>query len=114
MFYAPGTSSFDGVQVRWLETILLAEAGAGFVLAGLSCLYFWDYAGRTRTRSRRVGAAAMALVSGALALEAFVYVAAGRPGHGAAALGLAAARTALLAAIASIGLLVLRDLARRR
>jgi hypothetical protein len=100
--------------VRWLETIMLAEAGAGFVLASLSCLYFWDYAGRTHSPSRRAGAAAMALVSGALALEALVFVAAGSPGRGAAAFALAATRTALLAAIASIALLTLRSLARRR
>lgn len=60
----------------WLETFVLMEAIAAFLLASLNCRGLLAYARAARTAARRSGASALALVSGALALEALAFVAA--------------------------------------
>jgi hypothetical protein len=61
--------------VQWLETFVFVEASAGFVLASMNCRHLLGYARAARTAARRGGAAALALVSGALSLEALVFLA---------------------------------------
>jgi hypothetical protein len=61
--------------VQWLETIVIVEASAGFVLASMNCRHLLGYARVAKTAARRGGAAVMALVSGALSLEALVFLA---------------------------------------
>jgi hypothetical protein len=96
--------------VQWLETFVLTEACAGFVLASMNCRHLLGYARVARSAARRMGAAAMALVSAALALESLTYVA--QPAIEASPelrdVSLVALRSVLLLASAVIGALLWR------
>ena len=56
------------VTVQWLDLAVITEAASGLVLSSLNCLYFARYAAISRRAARRVGAAALTLVNGGLAL----------------------------------------------
>jgi hypothetical protein len=102
--------------VRWLDLWVLVAAGIDFVAAGTNCGYLLRWAQAAATPGRRLGAAALALVNAGLALEAlaFLWLAApaseGPPSHTAAVV---LVRLALLASSALVGVLLLRDAARR-
>ena len=96
--------------MQWLETFVVTEAGAGFVLASMNCRHLLAYARVARSAARRTGARAMALVSAALALESIAYVAS--PALDASPelrdVSLLAVRSGLLLASAVVGALLLR------
>jgi hypothetical protein len=58
----------------WLDVVTSIEAGAGFILASFSAAYLLRLAGGLESRARRIGAAALAVVSGGLALEAVLFL----------------------------------------
>lgn len=97
--------------MQWLETFVLIEASAGFVLASMNCRHLLGYARAARTAARRGGAAALALVSAALALEAIVFMAS--PAIEASPelrdASVVAVRSALLLASGVISVLLLRS-----
>jgi hypothetical protein len=94
-----------------LEFVVSLAAGVDFVTASLSCLYLVGLARETATPARRVGTLALALVCGALALEAIVFLSQAPPVDGASLTRTAAivsVRGVLLAAAAFVGLLLWR------
>ena len=94
-----------------LETLALIAGSLEVLLAAMNCRYFGGYALRTRLTSRRAGSWTLALVSGAMTLEAAVYVARTSgfsPGDSLRLLADVLVRTLLLAATALVSLLVLR------
>ena len=98
----------------WSELLPL-EAFLQAVLSGTNCAYLSDYYRRAFPPARRAGALVLALLNGALALEAifFIFVALGGatdslPGSGAAFV----VRSLLLASTAFVSLAVWRG--RRR
>jgi hypothetical protein len=99
------------VAVQWLETLVLVEASAGFVLAGMNCRQLVAYARAARSAGRRAGASVLALVSGAFAVEALVFLAS--PALEASPelrdVSLLAVRSVLLAATAAVSALLLRN-----
>jgi hypothetical protein len=98
------------VAVQWLETLVVLEAGGGFVLASMNCRQLVGYARAARSKARRAGAGAVALVSGALSLEAMAFLAwpAIEASPALRDVSLVAVRSTLLAASAGISLLLLR------
>ncbi len=61
--------------MQWLETLVLVEASAGLILASMNCQRLVGYARGAHLAGRRVGASALALLSGAVALEALTFLA---------------------------------------
>ncbi|HLF72335.1 MAG TPA: hypothetical protein VI759_09315 [Dehalococcoidia bacterium] len=57
-----------------MDALVSLEAAAGFVLAALCCLYLIQIALEASTAARKVGAMALAVVCGGLALEALLYL----------------------------------------
>jgi hypothetical protein len=99
------------VTVQWLETFVVVEAGAGFVLAGMNCRRLVGYTRAARSAARRTGASALALVSAAFALEALTFLAS--PAIEASPdlrdVSVIALRSAMLAASGAISVLLLRS-----
>ena len=62
------------VDVQWLELIVSLAASGDLVFACLNCLYFLGYAQATPSPSRRVGAVALIVIQGGLALEALLFL----------------------------------------
>jgi hypothetical protein len=98
------------VAVQWLETLAVGEASAGFVLAAMNCRQLMGYARRARSPGRRAGAAALALVCGAIALEALAFLVspALQASPGLRDASVLAVRSGLLAASAAVSALLLR------
>jgi hypothetical protein len=96
--------------VLWLDTLLLAEALAAFVLASMNCRSLLAYARCAHSAARRTGAAVLGLVCGALALEALAFsLASALSAHPSLhSAVLLAVRTALLASSVTLSLLILR------
>jgi hypothetical protein len=93
-----------------LDLFLQAEAAAGALLGLANGAYFAAYASRTVSRSRRVGAACLALVNLAIGLEGLAFLVVGAaPANAAEAAALAIARTGLLLGAAFITLLIARQ-----
>jgi hypothetical protein len=74
-FYTASIKPEYEVKVQWLDTLVVAEAGAGFLLASMNCRQLTAYARAARSAARRTGASALALVSAALSLEALAFLA---------------------------------------
>ena len=87
--------------MQWLELLISIEAGSDFVVSALNGLYFLRYSLETSVTARRVGAAALALICGALALEAVVFLSASPADWSTAS----ATRSAALVAVRSVLLL---------
>ncbi len=98
--------------MQWLETLIVTLAAVDGLAAGANCQYFGRYAWRTKAPSRRVGAAALALVNGAMALEAALFLSIGPawtpPQSAIETAALLAVRWVLLLASLSVSLLALR------
>lgn len=96
--------------MQWLETLVLVEASGGFVLASMNCRQLVGYARAARSAARRAGAAALALVSAALSLEALLFLASPAVEASPALrdVSLVALRSALLASSAAVSALLLR------
>jgi hypothetical protein len=95
---------------------VLIAAGIDFVAAGANCVYLLRWAQATTTPARRLGAAALALVNAGLALEAMAFLWLAAPASSGSTSQTAAVvlvRLALLASSVLIGVLLLRDAARR-
>jgi hypothetical protein len=99
------------VAVQWLEIVAVGEASGGFVLAGMNCRQLVGYARAARSAGRRAGASALALVSGAFALEALTFLAspAIEASPGLRDVSVLVVRSVLLAASAAISVLLLRN-----
>jgi len=97
--------------VQWMETVAVVEASGGFVLASMNCRQLTGYARAARSAGRRVGAAALALVCGALAMESAAFLAwpAIEASPELREPSLVVLRSALLAASAAISALLLRN-----
>ena len=97
--------------MQWLETLVLVEASAGLILATMNCRWLIGYARGAREAARRAGAAALALLSGAVALEALTFLAS--PAIEASPelreASVVVVRSALLTASATISALLLRN-----
>lgn len=103
--------------VQWIEIGLVTPTIAQAASAAASCLAFWRYARARASRARRVASTTLALLCGALCLEAFLFLA-----YGSVQAGEAAAlpqvmtlvlRWLLLAAVGLLSLLVWRSPLRR-
>jgi hypothetical protein len=91
-------------------------AGIDFVAAGANCVYLLRWALAANTPARRLGAGALALVNSGLALEALAFLWLAEPASNGSTSQTAAVvlvRLALLASSLLIGVLLLRDAARR-
>ena len=102
--------------MQWLDLWVFLAAGVDFVAAGWNCAYLLRWAKAASTPARRLGAAALALVNAGLALEALAFLWLAAPASDGPAPQTAAVvlvRSALLASSALIGVLLLRDAARR-
>ena len=99
------------MAVQWLETLVVVEASGGFVLASMNCRQLVGYARGARSAARRAGSAALALVSGALAVEAVAFLAwpAIEASPALRDVSLVAVRSGLLAASAAVSALLLRN-----
>ncbi|HWC30065.1 MAG TPA: hypothetical protein VG845_08295 [Dehalococcoidia bacterium] len=100
--------------MKWLESFVLMEAMAAFVLASLNCRHLLVYARVARSAARRTGAGALCAVSAALALEALVYMASpALDTSPVREIGALIVRSGLLVASAAIAALLLRSAGRR-
>ena len=102
--------------MQWLDLWALVAAAVDFVVAGWNCAYLLRWADAATTPARRLGAAALAMVNAGLALEALAFLWLAAPASDGPALHTAAVlvvRGALLASSALMGVLLLRDAARR-
>ncbi|HEX5369790.1 MAG TPA: hypothetical protein VFY10_10295, partial [Dehalococcoidia bacterium] len=89
--------------MQWLEIVLLMEAAGSFLVSGLNAMWLAGMALRARTRPRRVGVSALALVCGAMALEALLFLALSQPPRsGVASAATLIVRTTLLLSSALI------------
>jgi hypothetical protein len=96
--------------VQWWQIVLLIEAGVSFLTAALDGVWLTQSALVARTRARRVGALALALVSGGMALEALLYLALAQPPANRVALAATLfVRTTLLLSAGLIAALILRN-----
>jgi hypothetical protein len=100
-----------------LEVLTSFEAGSGLLLAALNCRYLLGYFRQVISQARRVGCLALALVNGALVLEAGLFLSANvLTDWSATAQGVAVVmvRSVLLLSAAAISLLIWRVTWRRR
>jgi hypothetical protein len=96
--------------VQW-NSLALSEAIVELFLATYNAVYFFDYAARTRSASRQVGAFGLGLLSTGLGLEAALYtVSSLGPGLEVLSGSFAAffVRSVLLAAATFVSLLIWR------
>jgi len=94
----------------------MLAAGIDFVAAGSNCVCLVPWAEAATTRTRRLSAAALALVNAGLALEALAFLWLAAPASDGPAAHTAAVvlvRGALLASSALISVLLLPDASRR-
>jgi hypothetical protein len=99
-----------------LEFWISVAAASNVALALANCLYFLRYSRQTRSPARRAGSLALALISGALTVEASVFLGRGQLvdwGQVAHSLSGLATRSLLLAATAVLSLLIWRSASRR-
>ena len=62
-------------MVLWTDVVVLVQDGANVLFAGFNAAYFaWYGQRRAETRSRRVAAAALAVLNGSIALEAVLFL----------------------------------------
>ena len=101
--------------MQWWQIVLLMEAGGSFLAAGLNAIWLTQLVFAAPTRARRVGALALAVVCGGMALEALLFLAlADTPAHGVALAATLLVRTTLLVSAGLIAALVLRNGPSRR
>lgn len=101
--------------MQWLEIVLLVESSGAFLLAGLNSAWLTRLALTAHARARRVGALALALVCGGMALEALLYTALASPARSEwAQAATLLVRTALLLSGGVITALILRNGTTRR
>ncbi len=101
--------------MQWWQIVLLMEAGGSFLASGLNGIWLAQLAMAARTRARRVGASALAIVCGGMALEALLYLALAQPPRNDVALAATLfVRTTLLVSAGLIGALVWRNGSARR
>ena len=99
----------------WLETVVLIEAALAFWLASLNVLLLMKVAREARGRARRGGATALACVCAGQSMEAVLFLWLGdATGQGWPAVALLMVRTALMASMGLISLLLARGLTWRR
>jgi len=101
--------------VQWIDIGLLAPTIAQAFSAGMNSLFFWRYARARVSRARRAASFTLALLCGALWLEALLFAAFGAGGQEQplALAALVALRWLLLASTGLLSLLVLRSPLRR-
>jgi hypothetical protein len=101
--------------VQWLEIVLLVESSGAFLLAGLNSAWLTRLALTAHARARRVGASALALVCGGMALEALLYTAMAPPPQSELAkVATLVVRSALLLSGTVVTALILRNGSTRR
>ena len=100
--------------MQWLDLALITQAASSLLLSSLNCLYFARYVISSRRAARRVGAAALTLVNGGLALEAATYLAFATTETGVERLAVLGLRTVLFIAACFVSLLIWRQGWRRR
>jgi hypothetical protein len=61
-------------MVQWIEIGLVTPTAAQALSAGANLLFFWRYARTTASTPRRVASTTLALLCGALWLEAVVFL----------------------------------------
>jgi hypothetical protein len=99
-------------MVTWLDSVVYGEAG---LLSGLNSASIAGIAARARSRARRVGASALALVCAGVAVESLAFLALAAPASEmtpVAAAALLCVRSLLLVSTLAMTLLVLRAVAR--
>jgi hypothetical protein len=104
-------------MVQWIEIGLVTPTVAQALSAAANCLFFSRYARMTASAARRVASTTLALLSGALCLEAAVFLGYGLPQLEDApllpTLATLLARWALVFATALLSLLIWRSPLRR-
>jgi hypothetical protein len=99
----------------WLETVVLIESALAFWLASLNVLLLTKVAREARGRARRAGATVLACVCAGQAMEALLFLWLGdTAGQGWPGVALLMVRTALMASMGLISLLLARGLTLRR
>lgn len=103
--------------MQWIEIGLVTPTAAQAVSAGANLLFFWRYARATASTARRVASTTLALLSGAMSLEAALFLGFGwRQLDGESPLPILATllvRWALLCVTALLSLLIWRSPLRR-
>jgi hypothetical protein len=105
-------------MVQWIDIGVVTPTAAQAVSAGANLVFFWRYARTTASAARRVASTSLALLSGALGLEAALFLGfSSRQLDGEPTLPILATllvRWALVCATGLLSLLIWRSPLRRR